>query len=196
MLATSNKTLSRCCQGVLRELRYLTETENRREAKAKINALCETAYEETKVPYTDIHESFSEDFMSKYIEGGTDLNEGYGNMQTPADDNNDENCNDDLSEEAEEGRAVGDFRDHAEVVGLKNLAEFDLDRCSLQSFMCCFSRDRQCGDNNGNCRENNCVGKDPADNTNLCYMEAQFPGLDEIAGGETFHLFPGESEGE
>lgn len=40
--------------------------------------------------------------------------------------------------------------------------------------MCCFGRDRQPNDNNGNCEEpleENCVDADPADNSNLCYID-------------------------
>jgi len=50
----------------------------------------------------------------------------------------------------------------------------DLDGCDLNSAYCCFAQDRQAGDNNGNCAtpyEYNCVDKDPADNTNICYID-------------------------
>lgn len=50
----------------------------------------------------------------------------------------------------------------------------DLDGCDLNAAYCCFAQDRQAGDNNGNCAtpyEYNCVDKDPADNTNICYID-------------------------
>jgi len=50
----------------------------------------------------------------------------------------------------------------------------DLDGCDLNAAYCCFAQDRQAGDNNGNCAtpyEYNCVDKDPADNTNICYVD-------------------------
>ena len=50
--------------------------------------------------------------------------------------------------------------------------------------MCCFGRDRQSNDNNGNCADNDCIDKSPADNSNLCYPN--FP---------TIIPFPNESEG-
>ena len=40
--------------------------------------------------------------------------------------------------------------------------------------MCCWPKDRQAGDNNGNCArpyDENCVDKDVADNTDLCYVD-------------------------
>ena len=50
----------------------------------------------------------------------------------------------------------------------------DLDGCDLNAAFCCFAQDRQAGDNNGNCAkpyEYNCIDKDPADNTNICYID-------------------------
>lgn len=59
----------------------------------------------------------------------------------------------------------------------------NVQNCELQSIMCCFGRDRQSGDNNGNCKLNQC-GKnaDPADNSNLCWTEPSmttFPNREE-----------------
>lgn len=50
----------------------------------------------------------------------------------------------------------------------------DTDGCDLNAAYCCFGQDRQAGDNNGNCAtpyDYNCRDKDPADNTNICYVE-------------------------
>ena len=51
--------------------------------------------------------------------------------------------------------------------------------------MCCFGRDRQSNDNNGNCNDSvdGCNDADPADNSNLCYTEP------------SQEIFPSESEG-
>jgi len=38
--------------------------------------------------------------------------------------------------------------------------------------VCCWSRDRQYFDNNGNCNFGDCKNKNPADNTDLCWTEA------------------------
>ena len=59
--------------------------------------------------------------------------------------------------------------------------------------MCCFGRDRQPNDNNGNCAdpiEENCVDADPADNSNLCYIEP------DMATYSDPFAFPDDSEGD
>jgi hypothetical protein len=46
--------------------------------------------------------------------------------------------------------------------------------CTANTVMCCWPKDRQANDNNGNCAtpyDENCVNKDPADNTNLCFAD-------------------------
>ena len=43
--------------------------------------------------------------------------------------------------------------------------------CKNQAVMCCWHRDRQYKDGNGNCNARNCVNKDPGDNTNLCWTD-------------------------
>ncbi len=59
--------------------------------------------------------------------------------------------------------------------------------------MCCFGRDRQPNDNNGNCADpidENCVDADPADNSNLCYVEP------DITTYSDPFAFPDDSEGD
>jgi hypothetical protein len=49
-----------------------------------------------------------------------------------------------------------------------------LSTCTTNAAMCCWPKDRQANDNNGNCAtpyDENCVNKDPADNTNLCFAD-------------------------
>ena len=41
-----------------------------------------------------------------------------------------------------------------------------LDNCKYQAVMCCWGRDRQSNDNNGNCAATDCDNADPMDNTN------------------------------
>ncbi len=58
--------------------------------------------------------------------------------------------------------------------------------------MCCFGRDRQPNDNNGNCHdpiETNCRHADPADNSNLCWTDTDIPTFSDP------FAFPGKSEG-
>ena len=60
-----------------------------------------------------------------------------------------------------------------------------IETCQNQAIMCCFGRDRQSNDNNGDCSNDagGCDNADPADNSNLCYTKP------------SFETFPGESEG-
>jgi len=46
--------------------------------------------------------------------------------------------------------------------------------CATNAAMCCWPKDRQANDNNGNCAtpyDQNCVDNDPGDNTNLCFVD-------------------------
>lgn len=48
----------------------------------------------------------------------------------------------------------------------------NFENCAANTAMCCWPKDRQANDGNGNCAtpyDTNCVDKDPADNTNLCF---------------------------
>ena len=69
------------------------------------------------------------------------------------------------------GNSIDDFRhDRGESTVLQNFPS--LESCDRQAIMCCFGRDRQPKDNNGNCAnplDKKCVDADPADNSNLCY---------------------------
>ena len=64
--------------------------------------------------------------------------------------------------------------------------------CHAQSIMCCWVQDRQAGDDNGNCNDNDCYDKDPADNTDVCYVDlAAGAKSNHVEGG--IALFPGDS---
>ena len=54
------------------------------------------------------------------------------------------------------------------------LTNFEASTCTSNAAMCCWPRDRQANDGNGNCAtsyDENCVDKDVADNTNLCFSD-------------------------
>jgi hypothetical protein len=60
------------------------------------------------------------------------------------------------------------------VFKMPDLPQFDPSVCTAHVAQCCWPRDRQAGDNNGNCNrpyDEKCVDKDVADNTDLCYNE-------------------------
>lgn len=76
----------------------------------------------------------------------------------------------------------------------ENLINFD--SCELNAAMCCFVQDRQARDNNGNCAtpyDENCVDADPADNTDICYVDmSRSPTSSRTTDG--FSLFEHEDE--
>jgi len=45
------------------------------------------------------------------------------------------------------------------------------DSCTTNAIMCCFHRDRQYFDDNGNCGPTDCANQNPGDNTDLCWTE-------------------------
>ena len=60
------------------------------------------------------------------------------------------------------------------VFKMPDLNQFDPSVCTAHAAQCCWPRDRQARDNNGNCNtpyDSNCVDKDVGDNTDLCYNE-------------------------
>ena len=72
---------------------------------------------------------------------------------------------------------VKDYKSIAEKSVFKlpeHLAQFDPSVCKAHAAQCCWPRDRQAKDNNGNCNteyDTNCIDKDVGDNTDLCYNE-------------------------
>lgn len=57
------------------------------------------------------------------------------------------------------------------------------DSCATNAIMCCFHRDRQYFDDNGNCGAQDCANQNPGDNTDLCWTEKgddvfPYPGQD------------------
>ena len=67
----------------------------------------------------------------------------------------------------------GSKAEETQVAWPGSLTNFNLNSFSANAAMCCWVTDHQANDNNGNCNtpyDDNCVKKDPADNTILCYM--------------------------
>jgi len=114
--------------------------------------------------FGQIDGEFTDDFMNKYSMGLTHLNSNTGNFQ-----------GDDVSErDGEIGENIAEFRDNeAEETLMQSFGAFDTTTCEGQAIMCCFGRDRQFGDDNGNCAEDDCEDADPADNSNLCFTETR-----------------------
>ena len=78
-----------------------------------------------------------------------------------------------------------------------DITNFKAETCDSHAAMCCWPKDRQAGDGNGNCAtpyDVNCVNKDPADNTNLCFADLNKGNLSSgFDSADGFMVFPGDN---
>eukprot|EP00592_Proboscia_alata_P028619 CAMPEP_0194442358 /NCGR_PEP_ID=MMETSP0176-20130528/126081_1 /TAXON_ID=216777 /ORGANISM="Proboscia alata, Strain PI-D3" /LENGTH=778 /DNA_ID=CAMNT_0039268443 /DNA_START=241 /DNA_END=2574 /DNA_ORIENTATION=- len=158
-----------CTHEALTDLKYLFNVDSDADARESIQTMCEDGWSQVDATeFQDVDPNFDSAFMTEYIQGDTYINHDTGTFQGTA-----------------EGENIADFCEgQAKVTKLGGVD--GLKECQLNSIMCCFGRDRQPNDNNGNCAdpiENNCVDADPGDNSNLCYAEYDNS------------IYPGESEG-
>ena len=79
----------------------------------------------------------------------------------------------------------------------------NFDSCETPAAFCCWPKDRQANDGNGNCAtpyDKNCVDKDPADNTNLCFADLdagnKSSGFDSAKGFMSFPEDNADGEGQ
>lgn len=124
--------------------------------------------------FKEVDDRFTDDFMDEYINGDTFLNHETGTFQGTV-----------------EGTNIDDFRDDQATNTVVEAIPL-LSTCTNNAFMCCFGRDRQPNDNNGNCMDptdRNCRDADPADNSNLCWTDTNIPTFEDS------FTFPGKSEG-
>jgi len=139
-----------------------------------IHNVCAHAWD--KIPtstFSDIDGRFNNAFMEEYINGDTFLNENTGTFQGTVEGNN-----------------IDAFRDDgAKKTVMQPISSLT---CQNNAMMCCFGRDRQPNDNNGNCKdpvETNCRDASPADNSNLCWTDTDSPTFSDP------FAFPEKSEG-
>jgi len=148
---------------------------NPTEAKNAVTTMCSAAWNEVPVStFQHIDDRFTDNFMEEYISGDTFLNHDTGTFQGTT-----------------EGANIDNFRD-AEATTTVLQAIPSLSNCAYNAIMCCFGRDRQPNDNNGNCAdpiETNCHHADPADNSNLCWTDTDIPTFSDP------FAFPEKSEG-
>jgi len=78
-----------------------------------------------------------------------------------------------------------------------SLTNFEASTCTSNAAMCCWPEDRQANDGNGNCAtpyDLNCVDKDPADNTNLCFADLDKGNSSSgVDSGSGFMVFPDDN---
>jgi len=160
-----------CTHNAVKELEIMFAAKNSKKVRKKVEEMCGDAWSEVvdSYPFSEIDSDFSDSFMDAYTQGDTYLNTETGSF-----------------EDTDVGDNIDDFRDDQATDSILEAVP-NLSQCKFNSIMCCFGRDRQPNDNNGNCADpiaDNCVDADPADNSNLCYTDFDY------------QPFPGNEEGE
>jgi hypothetical protein len=155
-----------CGHDAVTELTLLTGSKNLRMATNYIDLMCTDAWNKVQqTKFTDVDGRFDDTFMTDYFNGLTFLNTETGNFQ------GNDNPQFPVSEDSRSaGESIAAFRGAGATTSSLLLDIPDL-QCKNQALMCCFGRDRQSNDNNGNCADNDCTDKSPADNSNLCYTD-------------------------
>lgn len=137
------------------------------DAKEIIQEACAAAY----VPFSAITDK-GHVFDKEYFDGGTYYN---GERESI----NEYGITINKLENDPGSRITDIYNDLAQTNGISwpgNLSNFKEESCELNAAMCCFTQDRQANDNNGNCAapyDENCVDADPADNTDVCYVDME-----------------------
>lgn len=170
------------------DLQVLLGKKDRTEAEVLVEQLCKDAIatnSSTKRRGTAF--GFEEvtgqgyQFDNEFFDGGTPLNAEYEPVAI-ADSLGGANIEDVFESVAEEQL----------ITYPEYLKDNFVDNCAAQAVMCCWVQDRQANDNNGNCADEDCYNKDPADNTDVCYVDlAKAAKSNHVEGG--FALFPGNS---
>jgi len=178
---------------VNKRLRQMLGVSNNRKAKKKIKDMCNSfmanEYQSSFLKYGNEFTSFGK----QYFDGSTEWNEHRQTDQGTSDGTTSQI----LSVEAAVVNQVYDTI--AQQQGMEfpdGLSNFE--NCDIGAAMCCWIQDRQANDNNGNCDtpyDQNCVDKDPMDNTDICYVDmTRDNSSSNVPAG--FAIFEDESEGD
>lgn len=164
------------------------------EAKETVDNMCGDMTEEmSENEFMHYNAQYRQD-LKEYFDGGTYMNEDretllqYGENQPPS-----KVLKDDLS-------FINDlYGDVAQSKGMEFPEDMtNFENCEIGAAMCCWIQDRQANDNNGGCAtpyDDNCIDEDPADNTDICYVDMERDtGSSHVPGG--FAVFEGGSEGD
>ena len=118
---------------------------------------------------TDVHTGdVLGDRIWEYTIGAGQMNYDIGQLQGPQSTNPDQITDDRTRRIAAD---VGEYFLDGHIQDAPLASVQDMETCEIPAMMCCFGRDRQFGDNNGSCRDGNCVNSSPGDNTNVCFDE-------------------------
>jgi len=157
------------------------------DAKAAVGNICKGAWNEVK--FTEIAQKYGQ-FEQTFFNGGTEWNE---DVETKL-ENGDGTTSNHLRHDAKYANHFYHTRGQASQVEWPDyLTNFEPDTCQINAAYCCWPQDRQANDNNGNCAkpyDQNCIDKDPADNTDLCYVDLQRSSKSNSFGTSGSILFP------
>lgn len=180
-------------------VRLLVNDDDDEEASARIavETLCRAAMEDfgeqrSSLPLEDAVPPGLEGqaFVEHYYQGASDWNEQVATLY-PQDEDGESNLL------ARDAALVKRFYEGPGTYGRVEWPEYidTMRSCVLNTVYCCWPQDRQARDGgNGNCREpydTDCVDENPADNTDLCFVEHNnngwfsFPGDDKKDNDES-----------
>jgi hypothetical protein len=178
----------------------LTGTNNYDDAHRALTTMCgealKQASDNTGEPVGwEMLETKGQVDLEEYFNGGGFLNDETGNFQQEANDflkrggkenyiyiGDDPRLNDYLSTTEQSYQAGQEiyhtYQNEASTHFLSSptsyFGENDSNVCpGTNSVMCCWHRDRQYFDNNGNCNSLGCANRDPGDNTDLCWTTSE-----------------------
>jgi len=137
-----------------------------------LEKLCEEAHEKqlsAATPFGDITDEGNL-FDKEYYDGGTYYNEERETESFPGSPGSP-----DYELDVDPGTTIKDFYDNEAQSWNVQYPSYmtNFRNCKYNTAMCCFVQDRQAEDNNGNCDtpyDVNCRDADPADNTDICYV--------------------------
>jgi len=166
----------------------LGKKNNENAARVRVDNLCRDAIrlnskvgnQGTAYPFYEITEQGVQ-FDNEFYDGGTPLNAEYEPVAII---------------DSQGGAKIQQVYDNVAEEQLITFPDYlkdnFVDNCESQAVMCCWVQDRQANDNNGNCNDDDCYNKDPADNTDVCYVDlAASTKSNHVEGG--FAIFPGDS---
>jgi len=169
-----------CPHNANKELVILTGAANFGEANQYIDEMCSGvwgAVETTQFEDIDAanfqEPNLETNFITEYFEGGTFLNTETSNFRLSDDGTNPQGEYTISQQTLEVGANIDAFRDDEAQTTIMDSTVEKLNNCQNQAMMCCFGRDRQSGDDNGDCAagDANCNDANPADNSDLCSAE-------------------------
>jgi hypothetical protein len=192
----SESEKGKCEGGFNRELMALTRTTSYDDAYNALSSMCSDALQQASDNAEnngwEMLENEGSIDLDKFFNGEGFLNDETGNFQQEANDfikrggkekfiyiGDDPRLNDYLSTTEQSymaGKEIYNvFENEATSSFLSSpTSNFQADSCpGTNAAVCCWSRDRQYFDNNGNCGSTDCANQNPGDNTDLCWTSTK-----------------------